>query len=315
MFKKTFILFMAICLHSLVKAEVVELTQHDNPQNHYTIQDQGGFTTLLGDIHYWNNPNFSDYVNGLLPHGQMPGFAAFLPVGNAEHAIGQVFAAKKQNPNNLPGHPIPEYNFLEVLNAIQNNVPNVNAFHTERQLVSHILGGQPNDISGIFLIFTRSQPCPIGGNDNGNTSCYEFYLDLANHFPNINFHIYTERDFDINLERVAPKRYQNQLPLLYAQRFEQLRQLILAHIQEAPQNAIEGVVENQGEISLILPNGEQKVIDHHGQGQDNSRRRALINKINRSFTTRHPNDWRELKENIINGHYSGNHDRIHYHVR
>lgn len=314
MIKKLFVVFLAIFLNGLVKAEVVELTHYDNPHNHYTIQNQEGFTELLGDIHYWDNHNFTNHVNDLFPNVQMhmPSFAAFLPVGGAEPV--QVFAAKKQHPNNFPEHPIPAYNFLNILNAEQNHVPNLNAFHSERQLVTHILGGRPQDTQGTFLIFTRSQSCPVPGNDNGNASCYDFYLDLANHFQNINFHVYIDRDFDINSDRVAPKNPPNNnlhLAPPYAQRFEQLVQLILGHIQGG--NVIQNVAENHGELIVTMPNGQ-----NYNVNQNVDIKRRFINRINSTFNN-HQNDWQVLKENIINGRYSGNnngnHERIHYHVR
>lgn len=315
MIKKAFVLFLAICLQSLVKAEVVELTRHDNPHNHYTIQNREGFIGLLNDIHYWDShqSKFSDYVDGFLPHdGQMPGFSAFLPVAGVEHV--QVFAAKKRNPINFPEHPIPEYNFLYILDADQNIVPNLNAFHTERQLVSHILRNQPQDIQGNFLIFTQSQPCPNPGNDNGFMSCYEFYLDLAHHFQNIEFHIYIDRRFDINTSRVVPLHQQgNHQNQKYVQRFVQLMEFILGHIQEG--NQIGGVQIHQGELRVQVNLNQWANV---AQNSDMGIKRRFINFINTALGA-HPNDWQGLKEAIINGRYSGNddgnHDRIHYHVR
>lgn len=307
MIKKSFVLFIAICLQSLVKAEVVELTHYDNPHNHYTIQNQEGFTALLGDIHYWNSPNFSDYVNELLPHGQMPGFSAFLPVDGVEPV--RVFAAKKQNPE----HPIPPYNFLNILHAEQDHVPNLNDFHTERQLVSRILGNLPLDIQGNFLIFTRSQPCPIGGNDNGNNSCYEFYLDLANYFQNINIHIYIDR-FDINPDRVVPsQQYGNHKDQNYVQRFEQIMELVLGHIQAGAEHEIPNVQIHEGQLMVHLANEQWRNVN---QDSDFSIKRKFIARVN-SALNQHQDDWREFKENIVNGHYSGNgdHNRINYHVR
>lgn len=311
MIKKLFVVFLSICLNSLVKAEVVELTHHDNPHTHYTIQNQEGFTALLGDIHYWNSPNFSDHVNGLLPHGQMPGFSAFLPVGGVEPV--RVFAAKKQNPQNFPGNPILLYNFIDILNAEQNFAPNLHAFHTERQLVSHILGNQPPDIQGNFLIFTRSQPCPIGGNDNGNNSCYDFYLDLANYFQNINIHIYIDR-FDINPDRVAPSlQYGNHQAQNYVERFEQLMELVYDHIQAGAEHEIPNVQIHVDQLMVNLGDGQWRNVSHDS---DFSIKRKFIARVN-SALNQHQDGWREFKENIVNRRYSGNgdHNRIHYHVR
>ena len=150
---------------------------------------------------------------------QMPGYAAFFP-SDGEY---QLYLAQKRPfvigsniPNNNPGNPP---NFMNLFNYDTN-------MHTERQLViaalsnylnpfpivgnervDVIIGGLdiPNIINvdvfdritilqGDLHIYTVQNPCQNSVVDNGNFSCISYYNALANFIPDINIHIYFNRN-------------------------------------------------------------------------------------------------------------------------
>ncbi|MDR2267933.1 MAG: hypothetical protein LBD81_00590 [Holosporaceae bacterium] len=181
-----------------------------------TVQDAATFVTFIT-----NNKNalpvgvIDPFAAVAVPaqQWQMLGYAIFIPAGGA--GPHQIYVAKKRTviSNNqaiiamnaiapLVG-PVP----LIAPNAnaaagalgggIFNTLLNVDALsHTERQLVVHLLtslpGGHINPAGGggDLHIYTGQQPCPNRTDDNQLFPCLEYYVNMANAYQNVNFHIY-----------------------------------------------------------------------------------------------------------------------------
>lgn len=69
------------------------------------------------------------------------------------------------------------------------------AYHTERQLVNHLIkneqGSDPRKVlNGEFHIYASDAPCVDAVDDNNNFSCIKYYQTLREQHPRCKFHVY-----------------------------------------------------------------------------------------------------------------------------
>lgn len=321
-------------------ADVLDLTDPGVGNPPRTVTTQNDFEDLLTDNNATVNrvfdvngnlvPAQSNHLNFNPAAAQMPGIAAFVDHNGGNPQPSPVVISKKRQPaGNLPVPNIPDFLFTDILQKRYQAVApqDMEFHHTERQLVSHILGNPAFNAQteGNFFVFTKAPPCTNCVNDNGNRGCVDFYNDLAQHFPNIHFHVYfhkSEWSIPSTVIRDNHHLYQN------------LRTALIEHHQVHPIphvgiNPVQGPVigglhYNRRGLAINANNDISCFTNNNGTAQINVGLNPANNNLKDQFGTAVntlltpysnanpcPNDIRQLKVRIMQKLY-GFSDRISY---
>lgn len=208
---KKLMLVPLVCCTSMqqVNAEVKQDTTRQNGMKQYSRNEKGQTDWFKKEVRaiQEHNPNidYSIRVAPLITRNdttfQMGGVIAVFPKDKkplffqgAKRAGIPVIDNNPNSPANIG------INRMTVLLKVDNNS------HTERQLIQKALEKEIN--AGTFHIYTYEPPCCKNSQSNANFPCGNYYAELIQEYPDIEFHVY----FDLARFKSLNKYYDFNTP-------------------------------------------------------------------------------------------------------